>query len=71
MAELFRIFEGKEEVAITKAYALYFGDLEPVTRNAMQRLGSEVTRLNRRLKSQGLAVRPGRTKGTYRLVSAH
>lgn len=33
-----------------------------------QWLGPYITRLNRRIKARGLAVKPGALKGTYRLT---
>lgn len=33
------------------------------------RLGPYITRLNRRIASQGLRVKPGTLKGSYRMVS--
>ena len=43
-------------------------EVSPGRHNQQQVLGSYITRLNRRLRNHGQAVKPGEVKRTYRLV---
>lgn len=72
-AALYAALEGKGEVPIVDLFDAIFSDEPEVgprggNRHAQQWLGPYITRLNRRLKTAGLAVKPGRRKGTYALV---
>lgn len=70
MQELFALFELDKDVTILGVYERFFDHPPEVDRRrAQQHLGSYITKLNRRLKRRRLAVRPGRLKETYRLVS--
>lgn len=53
------------DVAIDLLYRTLF-DREP-PKDAQQRLGPYIVKLNRRLAEHGLIVRPGRIKRTYSL----
>lgn len=59
------------DVPIEELYTAVLGRDEPdrPVRNKQQVLGSYITRLNRRLRASDIAVKPGRVKQTYRLVS--
>ena len=58
-----------EDVTIPAIYgAVVAGDALDL-RTAQQKLGPYITRLNRRLREHRKAVKPGRLKGTYALVS--
>lgn len=68
-ARLYAALDGKGEVSIDKLYvAVIPGGTAEALRLRQQCLGPFITRLNRRLKQQRKAVRPGRLKGTYALV---
>lgn len=72
--KLYTFMRGKGEVAILDIYRHFFGkqaEPGPVSewRLAQQRLGTPISRLNRRLRAHRQIVTPGRTKGTYVLTS--
>lgn len=58
-----------EDVAITAIFGVVIASEVPPSREAQQQLGPYITRLNRRLREHRKAVKPGRLKGTYALVS--
>ncbi len=58
---------GRGEVLVTDIYVAMGGPPEPSYTKA-QWLGPYITRLNRRLRGEGLKVEPGKLKGSYRLV---
>ena len=66
---MFDALRGAGDVHVHDLYKAMRGERSLGTeRRVQQRLGSYVTRLNRRIVSHGLAVRPGERKYTYRLV---
>lgn len=73
--KLFDFMWGKGDVPILDLYRHLY-DKEPKkgpvseTRDAQQRLGPTITRLNRRLKPHRLKVVPGEMKGTYTIKKA-
>ena len=69
MSILYGALVGKGDVPVVSVHNTYFGEPEADFRKAMQRLGPYVTKLNRRLKNQKKAVKPGRLKGTYCLIT--
>ena len=58
-----------EDVDIFDIYCSVISENTPALREAQQQLGPYITRLNRRLREHRRAVKPGRLKGTYALVS--
>lgn len=57
-------------VGVDTLHSAVYGDTEVEdVRHKQQRLGSYVTKLNRRLKGHKLAVKPGDRKYTYVLTS--
>lgn len=70
LAELHRFLEGKGDVAILDIYTSVIDPRDKPLREAQQYLGPYITKLNRRLRSHGQRVQPGRIKGTYTLVTA-
>ena len=69
MQRLYDFLDGKGDTPIVDIHNHIYGDDVPDLRNAQQRIGSSITRLNRRLVKSKQAVKPGRIKGTYALVS--
>jgi len=70
LQRLFDTVKGGEPATILSMYDAVFGDSDTTDRRYMQqRLGAYVTKLNRRLKGVGQAVKPGDLKGTYVLTS--
>lgn len=63
--KLFAALEGKGDVAIELLFRTIF-DRDP-PKDAQQRLGPYIVKLNRRLVERQLVVRPGRIKRTYSL----
>ncbi len=67
---LFDVFRGVGDVPIPMIHKAVFGDDPSLdTRGMQQRIGTPISRLNRRLRAHGLAVKPGQLKLTYRLIS--
>lgn len=56
-------------VAVGPLHQEVYGHVTDDVRHMQQRLGSYVTKLNRRLKGHKLAVKPGDRKYTYVLTS--
>lgn len=71
LQQLYDVFPRLDhDVSVITIYERFTGG--PMTcdqRYAQQWLGSYFTKLNRRLRKRQLAVRPGRLKHAYRLVS--
>jgi hypothetical protein len=63
--KLYEALAGKGDVSIDTLYRILF-DREP-PKDAQQRLGPSIVRLNRRLAASRLVVRPGKMKRTYTL----
>lgn len=68
LRQLYDFLDDKGDVDIHEVYASVFGDADKPLRETQQYLGPYITKLNRRLREHGQAVRPGRLKGTYCLV---
>lgn len=74
LQKLYDFMQGKGDTPILDIYR-HLNDREPERaqlseyRYAQQALGTHITRLNRRLREHKQAVRPGRIKGTYVLLS--
>lgn len=70
LAVLYDALNGRGEVPIPTLYAAVFnpGTAGDGRRDQQQWLGPYITKLNRRIKAQRLAVKPGQRKGTYALV---
>lgn len=68
LQKLYDLLSDQYDVSIIDLHKGLFGDDAPL-RNAQQRLGTPITRLNRRLAKRKKRVVPGRLKGTYRLTS--
>lgn len=66
LQQLYDALAGRGDVAWETLAEAIEANLENTP--APQWIGPYVTRLNRRLRSRGLAVRPGVTKGTMRLI---
>ena len=64
--QLYDSLAGRGDVPFTTVAEALEANLENCA--APQWLGPYVTRLNRRLAKRGLAVKPGVTKGTLRLI---
>ncbi len=69
LQSLYDILSDQYDVPIADIHKRLFGEDAPL-RNAQQRLGTPITRLNRRLIKHCKKVVPGRLKGTYRLTSS-
>ncbi len=65
--QLYDLLFGRGEVLVADIYAAMGGPAAPTYTQA-QWLGPYITRLNRRLRGEGLRVEPGKLKGSYRLV---
>jgi len=65
LSKLYSALVGRGDVPIDDLYRLMFERDPP--KDAQQRLGSYIVKLNRRLVAKGLAVKPGQIKRTYRL----
>lgn len=65
---LYDFLQGKGDVDILDIYRNVVDPQERPLREAQQYLGPYITKLNRRLREFGLAVKPGRLKGTYALT---
>lgn len=68
--QLYDLLKGNGDVRILDMHACVYGETADARelRNAQQRLGPHITRINRRLRGHGQVVRPGDLKGTYRLA---
>lgn len=69
LQKLYDAVKGGKPVTIDALHDTVFGETLDVRRDMQQRLGSYVTKLNRRLKKHDKAVKPGDLKGTYVLTS--
>lgn len=81
MADLYRLLLGKGDVPVVELYASMMPGMKPdvARRKGRERvhgtlyaqvwIGTYISRLNKRLATQGLRVEPGQIKRTYRLVS--
>jgi hypothetical protein len=71
LQKLFESFPTRDQdVAIWTLYSALFPahpTIQPVLQQ--QKLGPSITRLNRRLRGERIAVRPGVARRTYRLTS--
>lgn len=56
-------------LTIEAMHRAVYGSLEGERRDMQQRIGPYVTKLNRRIRSHKLAVKPGDMKGTYVLLT--
>ncbi len=65
--KLYDLLFGQGDVLIDDLYASMGGPAD-ATYTKAQWLGPYITRLNRRLRGEGLKVEPGKLKGSYRLV---
>lgn len=63
---LYVALKGKGDVSMDALCEAIEANLENTP--SQQWLGPYITRLNRRIAKQGLAVKPGALKGTYRLI---
>lgn len=61
--------DGARSVPVAQLHEVVYGHHTEDVRLMQQRLGSYVTKLNRRLKGHKLAVKPGDRKYTYVLTS--
>jgi hypothetical protein len=68
LQKLYDSLSDQYDVSIADLHKHLFGEDVPL-RHAQQRLGTPITRLNRRLAKHKKRVVPGRLKGTYRLTS--
>lgn len=66
--QLYNALAGRGDVLITEVAKALEADLERLNCAAPQWLSPYITKLNRRLVKRGLAVKPGVTKGTLRLI---
>ncbi len=67
---LYDALKSGKDVTVTDLHNALYPDADATEqRLAQQRLGAPITKLNRRLKSYAYAIRPGRARGTYALVS--
>lgn len=72
--DLFDLIADRGEVDVNHLYACYYGrrpkiEVSPI-RYAQIRMGPPISRLNRKLRRQGMLVEPGQIKGSYRLTSS-
>lgn len=65
--QLYDLLFGRGDVPVADIYAAMGGPADAAYTKA-QWLGPYVTRLNRRLKAEGMRVKPGKMKGAYCLV---
>ena len=66
---LFDALKGQGDVKIDVIFAAVYPDWpEAEPRYKQQRLGPVITRLNRRIAKDRMAVKPGDIKSTYRLT---
>lgn len=67
---LYDALKSGKDTAIADLFSVAYPDADMAEqRLAQQRLGPPITKLNRRLRSYAYAIRPGRARGTYALVS--
>lgn len=65
---LYDLLDVGYDTSIADIHRKLFGEDAPL-RHAQQRIGTPISRLNRRLAKHRKRVVPGRLKGTYRLTS--
>ena len=71
-ARILEAVQGKGDVPILTIYRhAWAADAVPdiEQRTAQQFIGAHISKLNRRIRAQKLAVKPGRLKGTYYLAA--
>lgn len=68
LSTLYALLAAGDEVHVMKLYEGVLGKDTNHQRYAQQVLGSYITKLNRRLRSEGKKVVPGGLKGTYVLA---
>lgn len=66
LSRIYAALIGEGDVAIDAL--LHAAQIQAPEKLRQEYLGPYITRLNRRLKNHGRAVKPGQLKGTYRLV---
>lgn len=69
LATLYGLLENGSEVHVLNLFRHTLGYETEHQRHAQQVMGSYITKLNRRLKTQRKKVEPGTLKGTYQLVN--
>lgn len=69
LALLYGALPHGQDVMIPALHGVLFPDSPRDHRDAQQWLGPYLTKLNRRIAKHKLAVKPGRLRGSYRLVS--
>lgn len=69
LAQLHNILTGEGEMSIEDIYRAFLNPDGKPLREAQQYLGPYISKLNRRLREHNQAVKPGRLKGTYALVT--
>lgn len=73
LALLYGAMPKDQDVMIPALFDTLMGEFGAETRNIrcgqQQYLGPYLTKLNRRIAKHGQAVKPGRLRGSYRLVS--